>query len=113
MSIKLNKVLISDPVDEAAIQILRARSLQVDLRTGLPKDQLLAIIPVSFVDSFYTKLLTRFIKEYDALIVRSGTQVTADVIQAGRNLKLIGRAGVGVDNIDLPAATKAGIIVIK
>lgn len=96
MAIKLNKVLISDPVDEAAVEILRARNLQVDLRTGLPKDQLLAIIP-----------------EYDALIVRSGTQVTADVIQAAKNLKLIGRAGVGVDNIDLPAATKAGIIVIN
>ncbi len=47
MAIKLNKVLISDPVDEAAVEILRARNLQVDLRTGLPKDQLLAIIPVS------------------------------------------------------------------
>lgn len=45
--------------------------------------------------------------------MRSGTQVTADVIQAAKNLKIIGRAGVGVDNIDLPAATKAGIVVIK
>lgn len=47
MAFNLNKVLISDPVDEAAVEILRARNLQVDLRTGLPKDQLLAIIPVS------------------------------------------------------------------
>lgn len=52
-------------------------------------------------------------QNYDALIVRSVTQVTKEVIDAGRNLKLIGRAGVGVDNIDVPAATAAGIVVIK
>lgn len=48
MAIKLNKILISDPVDQAAIDILTARGLQVDVKTGLPKDQLLAVIPVSF-----------------------------------------------------------------
>lgn len=53
------------------------------------------------------------IQDYDALIVRSSTQVTADVIAAATNLKVIGRAGVGVDNIDVEAATKKGILVIK
>lgn len=54
-----------------------------------------------------------FRKDYDALIVRSSTQVTADVIEAGSQLKVIGRAGVGVDNIDVDAATKKGVLVIK
>ncbi|KAI2799099.1 hypothetical protein BLOT_014928 [Blomia tropicalis] len=95
-SIKLNSILISDPVNNAAVEILRERKLQVDVRTGLAKEQLLEIIG-----------------NYDALIVRSVTQVTKEVIDAGRNLKLIGRAGVGVDNIDVPAATAAGIVVIN
>ncbi|KAH9413312.1 hypothetical protein DERP_007788 [Dermatophagoides pteronyssinus] len=96
MKIQIEKVLISDPIDPAAIQILRERNIHCEVATGLSPNELINII-----------------KDYDALIVRSGTQVTKDVIDAGKNLKLIGRAGVGVDNIDCRAATRAGIIVIN
>jgi len=89
-----HRVLVSDPLAEAGLNLLREAGLQVDVRTGLSPDELIALIP-----------------PYDALIIRSGTQVTADVIRAGKNLKVIARAGVGVDNIDIPAATEAGIIV--
>ncbi len=88
------KVLISDPLAEAGVNLLRDAGLQVDVRTGLSPDELVAIIP-----------------DYDALIIRSGTRVTAEVIAAARKLKVIARAGVGVDNIDIPAATQAGVIV--
>ncbi len=87
------KVLVSDPLAEEGIAILRNRC-EVDIRTELSEDQLVAIIP-----------------EYDALIVRSGTEVTPGIIEAGTRLKFIGRAGAGVDNINMDAATKAGIIV--
>ena len=87
-------VLISDPLAEAGLNLLREAGLHVDVRTGLTPDELIAIIPV-----------------YDALIIRSGTKVTAEVIRAAANLKVIARAGVGVDNIDIEAATEAGIIV--
>ncbi|OTF78191.1 hypothetical protein BLA29_012744 [Euroglyphus maynei] len=96
MKIKIEKILISDPIDVSAVDILREHNIHCDLKTGLSSDELINII-----------------KNYDALIVRSGTQVTKKVIEAGENLKLIGRAGVGVDNIDCQAATSAGIIVIK
>ncbi len=87
-------VLISDPLAEAGLNLLREAGLYVDVRTGLTPDELIAIIP-----------------DYDALIIRSGTKVTAEVIRAAANLKVIARAGVGVDNIDIEAATEAGIIV--
>jgi len=88
------KVLISDPLAEAGLNLLREADLQVDVRTGLSPAELIAAIP-----------------DYDALIIRSGTKVTADVIAVARNLRVIARAGVGVDNIDISAATQAGIIV--
>jgi len=88
------KVLVSDPLAQAGIDLLQEAGLQVDVRTGLSPAQLIAIIP-----------------DYDALIIRSGTQVTAEVIAAAQRLKVIARAGVGVDNIDIPAATRAGVIV--
>ena len=91
-----HRVLISDPLAQAGVDLLREAGLQVDEKPGLSPKALLAIIP-----------------DYDALIVRSGTQVTADVIRAAKNLKVIARAGVGVDNIDIPAATEAGIIVVN
>src|SRR6185436_17264056 len=69
---------------------------EVDERHGLSRDELCAIIP-----------------DYDALIVRSGVQVDADLIAAGKRLAVIGRAGVGVDNVDLEAATRAGIVVVN
>lgn len=92
---KKHKVLISDPVSEKGVQMLREVA-QVDLHTGLAHEELLGIIG-----------------EYDALMVRSGTQVTADLIEAGHNLKVIGRAGVGVDNIDVDKATEMGVLVIN
>lgn len=63
---------------------------------------------VSFLSCF-----PLFTQNYDGMIVRSATKVTADVIKAGKNLKIIGRAGTGVDNIDIPAASLHGIIVMK
>jgi D-3-phosphoglycerate dehydrogenase len=89
------KVLVSDPIAPEGIEILR-RVADVDVKTGLTKDELAAIIG-----------------DYDALAVRSETKVTAEVIAAAKNLKIIGRAGVGVDNIDVEAATKRGILVVN
>lgn len=92
----LERVLISDSVDPSCRQILESGGVAVDYRPGLGKEELLVAI-----------------KDYDGLIVRSGTKVTAEVIRAGSRLKLIGRAGVGVDNIDLEAATAQGVIVMN
>ncbi|CAH0118710.1 MULTISPECIES: phosphoglycerate dehydrogenase [unclassified Paenibacillus] len=91
------KVLVSDPISDMGIQqLMDAPDVQVDKKTGLSEDELIAIIP-----------------EYDALLVRSQTRVTEKIMTAGKQLKVVGRAGVGVDNIDLEAATKRGIIVIN
>ncbi|HWQ66368.1 MAG TPA: phosphoglycerate dehydrogenase [Methanospirillum sp.] len=86
-------VLVSDDLAEEGIAILREK-VMVDVQTGLSEDELVATI-----------------ENYDALLVRSGTQVTQRVIEAGKRLRFIGRAGAGVDNIDMTAATKQGIIV--
>lgn len=91
----MSKVLVSDPIAQAGIDIL-AQVAQVDVNTGLSEEELIQIIP-----------------EYDALMIRSGTKVTAGVIEAGTQLKIIGRAGVGVDNVDVPAATRKGIVVVN
>lgn len=89
--------MVSDPLSEAGLAPLRsAPNIDVDVRTDLTPAQLLEVIPA-----------------YDALLVRSSTTVTADVIQAGKQLRVIARAGVGVDNIDVAAATQAGIIVVN
>jgi len=93
---KSKKILISDAIEKTCVEILQKAGFQVDERDKVPKAEMLQII-----------------KQYDGLIVRSGTQVTADIIKAGVNLKLIGRAGTGVDNIDLDAATKKGIMVMN
>jgi D-3-phosphoglycerate dehydrogenase len=89
------KVLIADPVSEEGIDILH-RCAEVDVKTGLKPEELVSIIG-----------------DYDALIVRSQTQVTAEVIAAGKKLQIIGRAGVGVDNVDIEEATRRGIIVVN
>ncbi len=88
------KVLIADQISSAGIAILKDFA-QVDVKVGLKPDELAAIIP-----------------DYEGLMVRSATQVTAKIIEAGKNLQVIGRAGVGVDNIDVEAATKRGIVVV-
>jgi D-3-phosphoglycerate dehydrogenase / 2-oxoglutarate reductase len=89
------KILISDQIAENGIETLK-RSAQVDVLTSLTPEQLRACIG-----------------NYDALIVRSQTKVTADVIAAGTRLQVIGRAGVGIDNIDVEAATRRGIMVVN
>ncbi|MFH1709870.1 MAG: phosphoglycerate dehydrogenase [bacterium] len=90
------KVLASDKIAESGLKKLRDAGFEVDMKTGLPEDELIKIIP-----------------EYDALVVRSETKVTPKIIEAGKKLKIIARAGVGVDNVDLPSATKKGIIVVN
>lgn len=89
------KVLVSDPIDQAGLDIL-SQVAQVDVKTGLSPDELVQIVP-----------------EYDALMIRSGTKVTKSVIEAGQQLKIIGRAGVGVDNVDVAEATRRGIVVVN
>lgn len=89
------KVLVSDPIAQEGIDILKQCG-EVDVKTGLSKEELISIIG-----------------DYDALAVRSETKVTDDVLEAARNMKIIGRAGVGVDNIDVPTATKRGILVVN
>jgi len=89
------KILVADQIAEEGIQSLRSYA-QVDIQTKLEPEQLKAIIG-----------------DYDALIVRSQTQVRAEVIESGKKLKVIGRAGVGTDNIDVDAATRKGIVVVN
>lgn len=89
------KILVSDPISDQGIEILK-KEFDVDIATGLAPAELI-----------------KRIGNYEALIVRSETQVTKDVINAGKKLKIIGRAGVGVDNIDVNAATERGIIVVN
>jgi D-3-phosphoglycerate dehydrogenase / 2-oxoglutarate reductase len=89
------KVLVSDPIDQVGLDIL-AQVAQVDVKTKLSAEELIQIIP-----------------DYDALMIRSGTRVTDAVIAAAARLKVIGRAGVGVDNVDVPAATRKGIVVVN
>lgn len=89
------RILVSDDVSEKGVALLREH-FDVDVKTNLPTEELLKIIG-----------------EYDGLVTRSQTQVTKEVIAAAKNLKVIGRAGVGVDNIDIPAATARGIVVLN
>jgi D-3-phosphoglycerate dehydrogenase / 2-oxoglutarate reductase len=90
------RVLIADKLSPAAVQIFEQRGVQADVKTGLPKEELLKIIG-----------------DYDGLAVRSATKADKDVIAAAKNLKVIGRAGIGVDNVDIPTATQAGIVVMN
>ncbi|MCF8707347.1 phosphoglycerate dehydrogenase [Rhizorhapis sp. SPR117] len=90
------KVLISDQMDPKAAEIFRARGVEVDEITGLSKDELIKIIG-----------------QYDGLAIRSATKVTADVLEAATNLKVVGRAGIGVDNVDIPAASAKGVVVMN
>lgn len=90
------KVIITDPIAKQGTEILRAAGIEVDEKPALPADELVKAIPA-----------------YDAIIVRSATKVTAAVIEAGKNLKVIGRAGVGLDNVDRDAAKARGIKVVN
>jgi D-3-phosphoglycerate dehydrogenase / 2-oxoglutarate reductase len=92
------KVLISDSLSDAAVQIFRDRGIDVtfDASIGKDKEKLLAVIG-----------------DYDGLAIRSASKVTEKIIAAATKLKVIGRAGIGVDNVDIPAASKKGIIVMN
>ena len=90
------KVLISDSMDPRAAAIFRERGIQVDEITGQSPDELAAIVG-----------------DYDGLAIRSSTKVTAKILDAATKLKVVGRAGIGVDNIDIPAATARGVVVMN
>src|SRR5579862_5957515 len=90
------KVLISDDLSPRAAEIFRERGIEVDVRIGLDKDELKSIIG-----------------DYDGLAVRSATKVTKPILEAASHLKVVGRAGIGVDNIDVAAATQAGVVVMN
>src|SRR4051812_23441153 len=90
------RVLIADKLSPAAVAIFKERGVDADVKTGLSKDELLKIIG-----------------DYDGLAVRSATKADKDVLAAAKRLKVIGRAGIGVDNVDIPAATAKGVIVMN
>jgi len=91
------RILISDKLASEGVDILKAvEGFEVDCKFGIKPDELKAVI-----------------KDYDALIIRSGTKVTADILQVANRLKVIGRAGVGLDNVDLKAATQKGIVAMN
>ncbi|MCX5798506.1 MAG: phosphoglycerate dehydrogenase [Proteobacteria bacterium] len=90
------KILIADQLSDRAVEILKSNQLSVDVKTGLKNEELQAIIG-----------------DYDALIVRSTAKVTKEIIEKANKLKVIGRAGIGVDNVDVSAATEKGIIVMN
>lgn len=89
------KILVADPLAKEGVEALKAYA-EVDVKTGMTKDEIKAIIG-----------------NYDAIAVRSETKVTAEIIDAGKKLQVIGRAGVGVDNVDLDAATRNGVLVVN
>ncbi len=90
------RVLISDKLSPAAVEIFKNNGIEVDVKTGLTRDELIEIIG-----------------DYDGLAIRSATKPTEKVIEAAGKLKVIGRAGIGVDNVDIPAATAKGVIVMN
>jgi D-3-phosphoglycerate dehydrogenase len=91
------KILISDKLADQGIEIFKAdKDIEIDIKLGMKPDELKSVIG-----------------GYDALVIRSETKVTSDIIASAKKLKVIGRAGVGMDNIDIPAATRAGIIVMN
>lgn len=92
------KVLVSDALSETAVQIFRDRGVEVDYRPELGKDK---------------EKLAEVIGDYDGLAIRSATKVTEKLLERATRLKVIGRAGIGVDNVDIPAASKRGVIVMN
>ncbi|HLJ70772.1 MAG TPA: phosphoglycerate dehydrogenase [Roseiarcus sp.] len=90
------RVLISDKLSPAAVAIFKERGVDVDVKPGLDKEE-----------------LAKIIGEYDGLAIRSATKVTAKLLERAEKLKVVGRAGIGVDNVDIPAATARGVIVMN
>src|SRR5437660_12798960 len=91
-------VLISDALSPAAVQIFKDRGIEVDFQPKLGADK---------------DRLAQVIGEFDGLAIRSATKVTPKVLEKAKRLKVIGRAGIGVDNVDIPAATAKGVIVMN
>jgi D-3-phosphoglycerate dehydrogenase len=92
----MHRVLISDDLSPRAVEIFRSRGIVAEVRTGLPPAELESLIG-----------------EYQGLAIRSATKVTAKLLAKADQLKVIGRAGIGVDNVDVPAATQRGIVVMN
>src|ERR1700743_1427109 len=92
------RVLISDALSPAAVQIFKDRGVEVDFQPNLGKDK---------------DKLAAIIGDYDGLAIRSATKVTAKILEKATRLKVVGRAGIGVDNVDIPAATAKGVIVMN
>src|SRR5436305_6710336 len=92
------RVLISDALSPAAVAIFKERGIEVDFQPNLGKDK---------------DKLAAIVGDYDGLAIRSATKVTAKILEGAPNLKVIGRAGIGVDNVDIPAATAKGVIVMN
>ncbi len=90
------KVLISDVLAEVGVKILEEAGIEVDVNTGLAPEE-----------------LKKIIGQYDGLVIRSATKVTSEIIEAADNLKIVGRAGIGLDNVDIPEASKNGIVVMN
>ena len=90
------KVLIADKLSPAAVAIFKDRGVEADNKPGMTKEELLAVV-----------------HQYDGIAIRSATKITADVLKAATKLKVVARAGIGVDNVDIPAATAAGVIVMN
>src|SRR6476469_3425504 len=90
------KVLIADKLSPAAVDIFRRRGIDVDLKPGLSPAELRAII-----------------SDYDGLAIRSATKVTKELLDTATNLKVVGRAGIGVDNVDIRSATARGVVVMN
>ncbi len=90
------KVLISDNLSQVGIDVLKKSGLEVDVKTGLSPEELKQIIG-----------------DYEGLVIRSATRVTADLLEAAHKLKVVGRAGIGLDNVDIPAASHKGIVVMN
>ncbi|MCL2878051.1 MAG: phosphoglycerate dehydrogenase, partial [Acidobacteria bacterium] len=89
------KILVTERIADEGIQYLRDKGFETDFKLSLSHEDILKIIP-----------------EYDAIIVRSVTQVNKEIVEAGIRLKVAGRAGNGIDNIDVPSCTQRGIIVV-
>src|SRR5512142_321606 len=91
-----HRILVLEGITERGAELLRAEGWTVDMEKALPPAELVKIVP-----------------SYDAILIRSGSKMNAEVIDAAKNLKVIGRAGVGIDNVDLAAATRRGVLVMN
>src|SRR5580693_2865856 len=91
-----SRVLVAEPLAESGLAAMRAAGLEVEVKTGLTPEELCTALP-----------------GVSALVIRSATQVTAQVLAAGTSLVVVGRAGIGLDNVDVAAATKQGVMVVN